>query len=61
MKIIIIVCIVSNLFVYGLVYKIWIDDCKDIGKDNLAVSLVERLRAAFLIFTLPCIIGILTR
>lgn len=61
MKIIIIVSVVSNLFVYGIVYKIWCDDCKEIGKDNLAVSLLERLRAAFLIFTLPCIVGLLMR
>ena len=61
MTIIIIVCIVSNLIVYGIVYRIWLDDCKEIGKDNLAVSLSERLRATFLIFTLPCIVGLLMR
>ena len=61
MKVIIIICIVSNLFAYGIIYKIWVDDCKEIGKDNLAVSLSERLRAAFLVFTLPCIVGLLMR
>ena len=61
MKILIIVCIVFNLIVYGIVYKIWLDDCKEIGKDNLAVSLLERLRATFFVFTLPCIIGIIKR
>ena len=61
MKVIIIICIVSNLFVYGIVYKIWVDDCKEIGKDDLAVSLLERLRAAFLVITLPCVVGLLMR
>ena len=60
MKVIIIICIVSNLFAYGIIYKIWVDDCKEIGKDN-SVSLSERLRAAFLVFTLPCIVGLLMR
>ena len=61
MKVIIIICIVSNLFVYGIVYKIWLNDCKEIGKDNLAVSLLERLRATFLVITLPCVVGLLMR
>lgn len=61
MKIIIIGCIIFNLIVYGIVYKIWVDDCKEIGKNNLAVSLLERLRATFLVITLPCIVGLLMR
>ena len=61
MKIIIIVCIIFNLIVYGIVCKIWADDCKEIGKNNLAVSLLERLRATFLVITLPCIVGLLMR
>ena len=61
MKVIIIICIVSNLFIYGIVYKIWVDDCKEIGKNNLAVSLLERLRATFLVITLPCVVGLLMR
>lgn len=61
MKIIIIGCIIFNLIVYGIVIKIWFCDCKEIGKDNLAVSLLERLRAAFFVFTLPCIVGLLMR
>lgn len=61
MKVIIIICIVSNLFIYGIAYKIWVDDCKEIGKNNLAVSLLERLRATFLVITLPCVVGLLMR
>ena len=36
-------------------------DCKEIGRENLAVSLGERLRAFFLCFVLPVILGLLTR
>ena len=61
MKIIIIGCIIFNLIVYGIVIKVWFSDCKEIGKDNLAVLLLERLRATFLVITLPCIIGIIKR
>ena len=61
MKIIIIGCIKINLIVYGIVIKDWFCDCKEIGKDNLAVSLLERLRATFLCITLPCIIGLVWR
>ena len=31
----------------------WRKDCKEIGRENLAVSLGERLRAFFLCFVLP--------
>ena len=61
MKVIIIGCIIFNLIVYGIVIKIWLNDCKEIGKNNLAVSLLERLRATFLVITLPCVVGLLMR
>lgn len=39
----------------------WRKDCREIGKENLAVSLKERLRAFFLCFVLPVILGLLAR
>lgn len=39
----------------------WRKDCKEIGRENLAVSLGERLRAFFLCFVFPVILGLLTR
>lgn len=39
----------------------WRKDCKEIGRENLAVSLGERLRAFFLCFVLPVILGLLIR
>ena len=39
----------------------WRRDCKEIGRENLAVSLGERLRAFFLCFVPPVILGLLTR
>lgn len=50
-----------NVPVYLWVYANWKKDCMDIGKDNLAVSLKERIRATFLCITLPCILGVLMR
>lgn len=38
----------------------WRKDCKEFGKENLAVSLVERLWAFFLCFVIPVILGLLT-
>lgn len=37
----------------------WQKDCKEIGKDNLAVPLGERLRAYFICFILPIILTII--
>lgn len=39
----------------------WRKDCKEIGRENLAVSLGERLRAFFLCFVLPVILVLLTK
>lgn len=36
-------------------------DCKKYGKENLAVPLKDRLRAYFLCFVLPIVLGLLTR
>ena len=33
-------------------YFVWRKDCKEIGKDNLAVSLAERFRAWLFVFPL---------
>ena len=61
MKILILCTIIFNLIIYGLQLIAWKKDCKNIGKDNLAVPLPDRLRATFLFITLPCIVGLLTR
>ena len=36
-------------------------DCKEIGKENLAVPLKDRLEAYFLCFVLPVVLGLLMR
>ena len=50
---------VINIVVYTVALVMWRKDCRVIGKDDLAVSLRERLFAIFLCFTLPCILGLL--
>lgn len=53
--------LVLNVLLYSFIFFSWRKDCKEIGKDHLAVSLHERIRVAFLCFTLPCILGLATR
>jgi hypothetical protein len=36
------ICILLQLFLFIPFYLIWRNDCKEIGKENLAVSLTER-------------------
>lgn len=36
-------------------------DCKEIGKENLAVPLKDRLEAYFFCFVLPVVMGFLMR
>lgn len=36
-------------------------DCKEIGKENLAVPLEDRLEAYFFCFVLPVVLGLLMR
>lgn len=55
------IVVAFNAIVYLLAYIGWKRDCWDIGKDNLAVPLKERIKAAFLGFTLPCILGLLMK
>jgi hypothetical protein len=38
----ILICLLLQLILFIPFYLIWINDCKKIGKDNLAVSLQER-------------------
>ncbi len=61
MKLAILISLIINMIAYVLVIIFWLEDCKEIGKDNLAVPLLERLRAAFFIVTLPCIFGLFLR
>ncbi len=61
MKILILCIIIFNLIIYGLQLISWKKDCKEIGRDNLAVPLHERLKATFLVITLPCILGLIMR
>lgn len=61
MKIVIIIALLINVTVYIWQYVGWLKDCDEIGKDNLTVSLWERMRATFLVVTIPCIVGILFR
>lgn len=36
-------------------------DCKEIGKENLAVPLKDRFKAYFFCFVLPVVMGLLMR
>ena len=42
-----------------VILLIWIKDCKEIGKENLAVSLTERLEAFFWCFVFPVIVAVI--
>ena len=55
--IIIIIAFLWNVLSYVASYCLWCRDCKEIGKDKLAVSLRERMTAVFFTTTFPCIIG----
>lgn len=46
------VCAVMQIVLFIPFYFIWKNDCKKIGKENLAVSLKERFRAWVLCFPL---------
>lgn len=49
------ICIFLQLIIFIPFYFIWKKDCKDIGKENLAVSLGER----FIVYLVVCPIWIL--
>ena len=59
--IVVVIAFLLNIAIYAYAYLSWRKDCREIGKDCLAVSLGERMRAVFLTVTLPCILGALTR
>lgn len=61
MIVLILLLLVLNMMAYAWVYFSWRKDCEGIGKDRLAVSLGERVRAVFLCVTLPCLLGLITR
>lgn len=44
------ICLTMQIIVVISVYFIWKKDCKEIGKENLAVSLGERLIVSFIVF-----------
>lgn len=45
--VLIIFILVINLVAYVSVYLMWRYDCRDIGRERLAVPLGERMRAVF--------------
>lgn len=45
-----------QLFLYLFIYFVYCQDCKKIKKENLAVSLPERLVVCFMVFTIPTLI-----
>lgn len=59
MKVAIIIALLINVPTYIWQYIGWLKDCKKIGKEDLAVSLGERMSATMLVVTIPCIVGIL--
>lgn len=44
------ICVLLQIIVIVVCYICWKKDCKEIGKENLAVSLEERLFAGFICF-----------
>jgi hypothetical protein len=44
------VCVALQLLLFIPFYCAWIQDCKNIGKDNLAVPLSERFFAWLIVF-----------
>ena len=61
MKWFITILILLNVVCYILVWQVWRKDCKEIGKNNLAVPLKERFFSLFILLTLPTIIGLCAR
>ena len=61
MKVVIKIALLINVPIYIWQYVGWLKDCKEIGKENLAVPLWERMKATMLAVTIPCIIGIISR
>ena len=54
------VCVVCvwTIEIIAIVMR-WQKDCKEYGKEHLAVSLWERLRAFAICFVIPVIVGLL--
>lgn len=53
-----IICILLQLLLFVPFYCVWRKDCKEIGKENLAVPLSERFFvwiAFFPIWVVPCL------
>ena len=51
------------LWLVGIFFivRTWKRDCEEIGKENLAVSLWERIRAFAICFVIPVVVGLLMR
>ena len=47
-----IICMALQFILFVPFYLVWRKDCKEIGKDNLAVPLKERFCVWFLVFPL---------
>lgn len=52
----ILIIILLNAILYSFVIYVQVKDCKVIGKERLAVPLIERLCVAFALYTLPSIL-----
>ena len=61
MKITILISLIVNIIAYVIVILIYFKDCKEIGKNNLAVNLKDRLINTFLFITMPCVFGLFLR
>ena len=59
----IILAIAIPLWLVGIFFivRTWKHDCEEIGKENLAVSLWERIRAFAICFVIPVVVGLLMR
>ena len=47
-----IICVLSQFILFIPFYLVWKKDCKEIGKEKLAVSLKERFTAWIILFPL---------
>lgn len=43
-----------------IIIIVYIKDCREIGKENLAVPLSDRIRAYIMIFVIPVLLALLT-
>jgi hypothetical protein len=61
MIIVVVVIISFDLLILAGIVKIWLDDCEKYGKENLAVSLGERVSTYFVFILFPSVVVFLLK